>query len=85
MSIKSPSSCLCLTLCHIDGSPPASVRCHAEVFICVLFVLVVQLKNVFLVNILSKCCPQTRQKKLRKITLSRLHRNELHVDQAGCR
>lgn len=36
MSIKIPSSCLRLTLCHIDGSYHASVRCHAEVFIYVL-------------------------------------------------
>lgn len=50
MSVKIPSSCLWLTLCHIDGSPHASVRCHAEVFIYVLFVLVLQLKNVFLVG-----------------------------------
>lgn len=36
MSIKIPSSCLWLTLCHIDRSYHASVRCHAEVFVYVL-------------------------------------------------
>lgn len=61
MSIESPSFCLCLTLCHIDGSPHASVRCLAEVFICVLLVFVVQLKNTFLVKILNKYCQKTGQ------------------------
>lgn len=88
MSIKSLSSCLCLTLCHIDGSPHASVRCLAEVFICVLLVFVVQLKNAFFVEILNKCCQKTGQNITKTPNVyqeSHLYRNELHVYQAGCR